>query len=66
MKNDLYNKILNTSNTINNMNRNGYGNYLIVNPTIAEVLNNVFDEQEHKRKLKERKLKIEKILNRIK
>lgn len=58
MNYDLYNIILKSANTIAKKNRNGSGNFMIVNSQVAEALNG-FDMQE------QRKKKMKRILNDI-
>lgn len=55
----LIDKLNKASKIINNNNRYGSGNYIIVNPQIANMLNNI-------NILEERRIKIKKIMKRIK
>ncbi|MDY0270432.1 hypothetical protein [Trichloromonas sp.] len=59
MKKDLIDKINKASNLINQKQRYGRGNYMIVSPIIAEQIKNI-------NLLEERKNKIKQIFKRIK
>lgn len=57
--NELYDKINKAANILSQKSRSGYGNYMIVNSTVAEYF-------KHLDLIKERQDKINKILRRIK
>lgn len=61
----LYDDILNASNVIAKKARSGSGNFMIVNKDCAVVLDELLKEQEFKERLRQRKLKIEKIKNKL-
>jgi len=59
-QNDLIQKINDAANIIHNANLKRSGNFIIVNPDVADALTHVLDP-EYKRKQREKKLK--RILN---
>jgi len=52
----LINKLLKAANEIHNKNLKGSSNFIIINPQVAEILNELSDKRE-KRKLREKKIK---------
>ena len=43
--------------------RKGNGNWIIASPKYGRILHELLDEEEHKQRLRERRLKIEKLRN---
>lgn len=50
-ENDLYNKIIQAANIINNCNRRSVGDYIIVGSKTANNLNELIEEIEYKEKI---------------
>jgi hypothetical protein len=62
---ELYQSILKTANIINNQNRKGLANHIIVSGEVAEVIQRYEEEEERRRLLRERLLKIERIKRKL-
>ena len=65
LQEELYDRILKTADIIAKKERTGSGNFIIVNKDCAVVLNELIEEQEFKERLRQRKLKIEKLKNKL-
>lgn len=64
-KKELLNKIIIASNVIHKQSLHGSGNYMIVSSSVADIINNTFDNLKQIELLKKRKKKILKILKNI-
>jgi hypothetical protein len=56
-------KILDAANIIAGKAQRGPADYMIVSTELADTMIEILEEREHKRKVRERRLKIEKIRN---
>ena len=61
--NVLNQKILDAANIIAGKARRGPADYMIVSPKLADTMIEIYEEQEHRRRIRERRLKIEKLKN---
>ena len=59
----LSQKILDAANIIAGKSRRGKGNWMVVSPEYGRQLLEIIEEQEHKERVKQRRLKIEKLKN---
>jgi hypothetical protein len=59
----LSEKILQAADIISKAGTKGNGNWVIASPEYGRMLNEIIEEEEHKQKIKERRLKIEKLRN---
>ena len=61
----LSQKILDAANIIAGKSLRGSADYMIVSAELAQTMLEIVEEQEHRQRIKERRLKIEKIRNEI-
>ena len=59
----LSQKVLDAANIIAGKSRKGGANHMIVSSELAQTMLEVIEEQEHKQRVKERRLKIEKLIS---